>query len=165
MHPFVETEPSHHHIRNSSLAHLCLDIPVMPISPVKHCNLIQRDILLGKLMAEAGSRDRLVVATTFAQAADIARRLGERKAAHIAGTGAQLVVDADLVAGTPAVSAVTLQQVKGDTIRLAFADAEFLTSEDTRGIRFQLEYLKTVAAEERREEPPSAAHPPPRTAR
>jgi len=39
------------------------------------------------------------------------------------GTDAQLVLDADLVAGTPAVSAVTLQQVKGDTIRLAFADA------------------------------------------
>lgn len=39
------------------------------------------------------------------------------------GTGAQLVVDADLVAGAPAVSAVTLQQVKGDTIQLAFADA------------------------------------------
>ncbi len=39
------------------------------------------------------------------------------------GTGAQLVLDADPVAGPPAASAVTLQQVKGDTIRLAFADA------------------------------------------
>ncbi len=44
------------------------------------------------------------------------------------GTGAQLVVDADLVAGTPAVSAVTLQQVKGDTIRLAFADARAMSA-------------------------------------
>ncbi|MGL4564243.1 MAG: hypothetical protein ACRCVD_03040, partial [Halioglobus sp.] len=44
------------------------------------------------------------------------------------GTGAQLVVDADLVAGAPAVSAVTLQQVKGDTIRLAFADARAMSA-------------------------------------
>jgi uncharacterized protein (TIGR00730 family) len=34
-------------------------------------------------------------------------------------------------------------QTASATFRLAFADQEFLTSEDTRGIRFQLEYLKT----------------------
>lgn len=33
-------------------------------------------------------------------------------------------------------------QSESAAFRLAFADAEFLTSEDTRGIRFQLEYLK-----------------------
>ncbi len=33
-------------------------------------------------------------------------------------------------------------QSQSAAFRLAFADAEFLTSEDTRGIRFQLEYLK-----------------------
>lgn len=33
-------------------------------------------------------------------------------------------------------------QTESPTFRLAFADDEFLTSEDTRGIRFQLEYLK-----------------------
>ena len=33
-------------------------------------------------------------------------------------------------------------QTASPTYRLAFADDEFLTSEDTRGIRFQLEYLK-----------------------
>ncbi len=34
-------------------------------------------------------------------------------------------------------------QTQSAAFRLAFADDEFLTSEDTRGIRFQLEYLKT----------------------
>jgi uncharacterized protein (TIGR00730 family) len=34
-------------------------------------------------------------------------------------------------------------QTAAAAYRLAFADQEFLTSEDTRGIRFQLEYLKT----------------------
>ena len=34
-------------------------------------------------------------------------------------------------------------QTASAAYRLAFADEEFLTSEDTRGIRFQLEYLKT----------------------
>jgi uncharacterized protein (TIGR00730 family) len=34
-------------------------------------------------------------------------------------------------------------QTASAAYRLAFADNEFLTSEDTRGIRFQLEYLKT----------------------
>jgi uncharacterized protein (TIGR00730 family) len=34
-------------------------------------------------------------------------------------------------------------QTAAAAYRLAFADEEFLTSEDTRGIRFQLEYLKT----------------------
>ncbi|WP_328765911.1 LOG family protein [Devosia aurantiaca] len=34
-------------------------------------------------------------------------------------------------------------QTRSPTYRLAFADDEFLTSEDTRGVRFQLEYLKT----------------------
>lgn len=34
-------------------------------------------------------------------------------------------------------------QTAAPAFRLAFADADFLTSEDTRGIRFQLEYLKT----------------------
>ena len=33
-------------------------------------------------------------------------------------------------------------QTRSASYRLAFADEEFLTSEDTRGIRFQLEYLK-----------------------
>lgn len=33
-------------------------------------------------------------------------------------------------------------QSQSAAFRLAFADSEFLTSEDTRGIRFQLEYLK-----------------------
>jgi uncharacterized protein (TIGR00730 family) len=33
-------------------------------------------------------------------------------------------------------------QTRSATYRLAFADEEFMTSEDTRGIRFQLEYLK-----------------------
>lgn len=33
-------------------------------------------------------------------------------------------------------------QTQAAAFRLAFADDEFLTSEDTRGIRFQLEYLK-----------------------
>ena len=34
-------------------------------------------------------------------------------------------------------------QTASAAYRLAFADEEFMTSEDTRGIRFQLEYLKT----------------------
>ncbi|WP_137149910.1 LOG family protein [Devosia sp. FKR38] len=34
-------------------------------------------------------------------------------------------------------------QTESAAFRLAFADDEFLTSEDTRGIRFQLEYLKS----------------------
>jgi hypothetical protein len=34
-------------------------------------------------------------------------------------------------------------QTLSPTFRLAFADDDFLTSEDTRGVRFQLEYLKT----------------------
>ena len=33
-------------------------------------------------------------------------------------------------------------QTASSAYRLAFADQEFLTSEDTRGVRFQLEYLK-----------------------
>jgi uncharacterized protein (TIGR00730 family) len=33
-------------------------------------------------------------------------------------------------------------QTRSPTYRLAFADEDFLTSEDTRGVRFQLEYLK-----------------------
>lgn len=33
-------------------------------------------------------------------------------------------------------------QTRSPTYRLAFADDEFLTSEDIRGVRFQLEYLK-----------------------
>src|SRR5690606_27300526 len=37
-------------------------------------------------------------------------------------------------------------QTASPTYRLAFADEEFLTSEDTRGVRFQLEYLKTEFA-------------------
>jgi hypothetical protein len=38
--------------------------------------------------------------------------------------------------------AVETLQTSSAAFRLAFADQEFLTSEDTRGIRFQLEYLK-----------------------
>ncbi len=38
--------------------------------------------------------------------------------------------------------AASTPQTESAAFRLAFADAEFLTSEDTRGIRFQLEYLK-----------------------
>jgi uncharacterized protein (TIGR00730 family) len=34
-------------------------------------------------------------------------------------------------------------QTRSSTYKLAFADEEFLTAEDTRGIRFQLEYQKT----------------------
>jgi uncharacterized protein (TIGR00730 family) len=34
-------------------------------------------------------------------------------------------------------------QTMSATYRLAFSDEEFMTSEDTRGVRFQLEYLKT----------------------
>ncbi|PXA96269.1 3-isopropylmalate dehydrogenase [Nostoc sp. 3335mG] len=37
-------------------------------------------------------------------------------------------------------------QTESPTYRLAFADDDFMTSEDTRGIRFQLEYLKTENA-------------------
>ena len=37
-------------------------------------------------------------------------------------------------------------QTASATYRLAFADQEFMTSEDTRGIRFQLEYLKVEFA-------------------
>ena len=33
-------------------------------------------------------------------------------------------------------------QTQSATFRLAFSDPEFMTSEDTRGVRFQLEYLK-----------------------
>ena len=33
-------------------------------------------------------------------------------------------------------------QTQSSAFRLAFADDEFMTSEDTRGVRFQLEYLK-----------------------
>lgn len=33
-------------------------------------------------------------------------------------------------------------QTRSASYRLAFADEEFMTSEDTRGVRFQLEYLK-----------------------
>ncbi|GHA31725.1 3-isopropylmalate dehydrogenase [Devosia pacifica] len=33
-------------------------------------------------------------------------------------------------------------QTQSSTYQLAFADAEFMTSEDIRGVRFQLEYLK-----------------------
>ena len=39
--------------------------------------------------------------------------------------------------------AAATPQTESAAFRLAFADSEFLTSEDTRGIRFQLEYLKT----------------------
>lgn len=38
--------------------------------------------------------------------------------------------------------AVKTPQTEASAYRLAFADSEFLTSEETRGIRFQLEYLK-----------------------
>ncbi|WIY53348.1 LOG family protein [Devosia sp. YIM 151766] len=34
-------------------------------------------------------------------------------------------------------------QTRSAAYRLAFADDDFMTSEDTRGVRFQLEYLKT----------------------
>lgn len=37
-------------------------------------------------------------------------------------------------------------QTASATYRLAFADQEFMTSEDTRGVRFQLEYLKVEFA-------------------
>jgi uncharacterized protein (TIGR00730 family) len=33
-------------------------------------------------------------------------------------------------------------QTQSSAFRLAFADAEFMTSEETRGVRFQLEYMK-----------------------
>lgn len=39
-------------------------------------------------------------------------------------------------------AAAPTPQTRSAAFRLAFADDEFLTSEDTRGIRFQLEYLK-----------------------
>lgn len=38
---------------------------------------------------------------------------------------------------------VKTPQTENPAYRLAFADSEFLTAEETRGIRFQLEYLKT----------------------
>lgn len=41
-----------------------------------------------------------------------------------------------------AVRAPKTPQTASSTYRLAFADEEFLTSEDLRGVRFQLEYLK-----------------------
>ncbi|QQR38545.1 LOG family protein [Devosia rhizoryzae] len=50
-------------------------------------------------------------------------------------TSSEDVAAANKVPDTP--------QTRSPTYRLAFADDEFLTSEDTRGIRFQLEYLKT----------------------
>ena len=37
-------------------------------------------------------------------------------------------------------------QTQSSTYRLAFADEEFLTAEETRGVRFQLEYLKVELA-------------------
>ena len=50
-------------------------------------------------------------------------------------TAAQDVAAAKRAPSTP--------QTESPAFRLAFADDDFLTSEDTRGIRFQLEYLKT----------------------
>ena len=44
--------------------------------------------------------------------------------ALLSGAGARLVLEAGPVAGTAVASAVTLQQVNGDTIELAFADAD-----------------------------------------
>lgn len=38
---------------------------------------------------------------------------------------------------------VSSPQTESPAFRLAYADPDFMTSEDTRGIRFQLEYLKT----------------------
>lgn len=38
---------------------------------------------------------------------------------------------------------VSSPQTESPSFRLAYADLDFMTSEDTRGIRFQLEYLKT----------------------
>lgn len=49
-------------------------------------------------------------------------------------TSKQDIASAKLVPRTP--------QTESSAYRLAFADDEFLTSDDTRGIRFQLEYLK-----------------------
>jgi uncharacterized protein (TIGR00730 family) len=49
-------------------------------------------------------------------------------------TSKEDIVAAKLAPRTP--------QTESSAFRLAFADSEFLTSEDTRGIRFQLEYLK-----------------------
>lgn len=49
-------------------------------------------------------------------------------------TSKQDIASARLVPRTP--------QTESSAYRLAFADDEFLTSDDTRGIRFQLEYLK-----------------------
>ncbi|MGV8855452.1 MAG: LOG family protein [Devosia sp.] len=49
-------------------------------------------------------------------------------------TSKEDIVSAKLAPRTP--------QTESSAFRLAFADSEFLTSEDTRGIRFQLEYLK-----------------------
>lgn len=50
-------------------------------------------------------------------------------------TSSEDVAAANKVPDTP--------QTRSPTYQLAFADDEFLTSEDTRGVRFQLEYLKT----------------------
>src|SRR5690606_22557355 len=49
-------------------------------------------------------------------------------------TSSEDVVVAKKVPDTP--------QTRSAAYRLAFADDEFLTSEDIRGVRFQLEYLK-----------------------
>jgi uncharacterized protein (TIGR00730 family) len=40
-------------------------------------------------------------------------------------------------------SAPSTPQTEAAAFRLAYSDEEFMTSEDTRGVRFQLEYLKT----------------------
>ncbi len=39
-------------------------------------------------------------------------------------------------------AAAATPQTASPSFRLAFSDPDFMTSEDTRGIRFQLEYLK-----------------------
>jgi uncharacterized protein (TIGR00730 family) len=48
------------------------------------------------------------------------------------------VEDLDAVKRAPATP-----QTEAAAFRLAYSDEEFMTSEDTRGVRFQLEYLKT----------------------
>ena len=53
--------------------------------------------------------------------------------ALLSGAGARLVLEAGPVAGTAAASAVTLQQVNGDTIELAFADADAASAKRRRG--------------------------------
>ena len=50
-------------------------------------------------------------------------------------TSAEDIAASKLVVSSP--------QTESASFRLAYADPEFMTSEDTRGIRFQLEYLKT----------------------